>query len=174
MRVLVNFLVSWHKQCLEPSLVCPSWDHRSELDQWQFNGNWVITKSPNTHRVCSHISNRKEKQVSFFLSHFYSERELFWVFPKLPPGLSTAWSLEGKGVRSGLPALISTIWAAVSSSVEITLIGLAGFDQPVLRASVLACWTGPEEWGLSRDWHVSILPEALRSAETFLLNPQGR
>lgn len=86
MRVLVNFLVSWHKQCLEPSLVCPSWDHRSELDQWQFHGNWVITRSPNTHRVCSHISNRKEKQVSFFLSHFYSERELFWVFPELPPG----------------------------------------------------------------------------------------
>lgn len=35
MRVLVHFLVSWHKQRLEPSPVHPCGDRRSESDQWQ-------------------------------------------------------------------------------------------------------------------------------------------
>ena len=35
MRVLVHFLVSWHKQRLEPSPVHTCGDGRSESDQWQ-------------------------------------------------------------------------------------------------------------------------------------------
>lgn len=49
MRVLVHFLVSWHKQRLEPSPVQSTHAETAEVNRT--NGNRVITKSPNTCRV---------------------------------------------------------------------------------------------------------------------------
>lgn len=67
-RALVNFPVFWHKQPLEPSVVYPSRDHKSESDHWQM----TCYKSPVKHiqGMFPYQQQKKEEYILFYVGYY--------------------------------------------------------------------------------------------------------
>lgn len=127
-KILINFLVSWHKQGLEPSLIYPSGDRRSELDQ-RWLSYYLVTKHTQEGFPYQQQKRGTGVGISFFkpfLGNVCAADHLLWIWVFLSISQSAqaghGWSLEGEGVSKALPALISTIWATVSSSAAMMLI----------------------------------------------------
>lgn len=168
MRVLVHFLVSWHKQRLElqpsPLMQRPQESGLKAME---------LLLSHQTQQSVNPYQQQKWETglCTFFVSHFYSQCELFWGFPGLP-GLSTAWSLEGER---------QAVWLACSDINNLTSFLICGnnanqpgwFWSASLREPCPGLLGWPEIRACVRTGMLPFCQKHQKGIETFFPNPTG-